>query len=104
MNRTLLRLSIPFKEPFTTSSGVGWVGSSSEPSPAASSLAAAWFVGVTPQLAGASFVADPDNPGDAPGDGRSPQPINMVALTIHDALAGQPVMGFTPPSAGIAGK
>ena len=68
------------------------------------STTAAWFVGVTPQLAGASFVADPDNPGDAPGDGRSPQPINMVALTIHDALAGQPVMGFTPPSAGIAGK
>jgi membrane peptidoglycan carboxypeptidase len=68
------------------------------------STTAAWFVGFVPQLAGASFVADPDNPNDAPGDGRSNQPIDQVALTIHDALAGQPVVPFAPPPASIVGK
>ena len=32
---------------------------------------AAWFVGFTPQLAAASFIADPDNPFHAVGDGNS---------------------------------
>ena len=29
---------------------------------------AAWFVGFTPQLAAASFIADPDNPFNVVGD------------------------------------
>jgi membrane peptidoglycan carboxypeptidase len=68
------------------------------------STRAAWFAGYTPQLAGASFVADPDNPNDAPGDGQSNKPIDMVTLTIHDALAGQPVAGFTPPPGYLVGR
>jgi membrane peptidoglycan carboxypeptidase len=68
------------------------------------STRAAWFAGFTPQLSGASFVADPDNPNDAPGDGQSNKPIDAVTLTIHDALTGRPVVGFTPPPAYIVGS
>ena len=32
---------------------------------------AAWFVGFTPELAAASFIADPDNPFHVVGDGNS---------------------------------
>jgi membrane peptidoglycan carboxypeptidase len=64
---------------------------------------AAWFIGMTPQLAGASFVADPDNPFDVAGDGQSNKPIDAVTLTIRDALAGQPVKDFQAPSAAIVG-
>jgi membrane peptidoglycan carboxypeptidase len=62
---------------------------------------AAWFVGFTPELAGASFVADPDNPFHGVGDGYYNDPIEVVALTIRDALAGKPVRHFTPPPASI---
>lgn len=61
----------------------------------------AWFVGVTPQLAGASFVADPDNPFDLAGDWQSNKPIDAVALTIHDALEGVPAVDFKPPPANV---
>jgi membrane peptidoglycan carboxypeptidase len=64
---------------------------------------AAWFVGMTPQLAGASFVADPDNPFDVAGDWQYNKPIDAVTLTIRDALAGQPVKDFAAPSAAIVG-
>jgi membrane peptidoglycan carboxypeptidase len=67
------------------------------------STRAAWFVGVTPQLAGASFIADPDEPSDAVGDAQSEKPVDTVALTIHDALAGVPVADFTPPPPNIVG-
>ncbi|GAA5182826.1 transglycosylase/D,D-transpeptidase PonA2 [Rugosimonospora acidiphila] len=67
------------------------------------STRAAWFAGVTPQLAGASFVADPDEPSDAVGDAESEKPVDVVALTVHDALAGVPVVNFTPPPANIVG-
>jgi hypothetical protein len=52
-------------------------------------------------LAGASFVADPDNPFHGVGDGYYNDPIEVVALTIRDALAGKPVRHFTPPPASI---
>jgi membrane peptidoglycan carboxypeptidase len=65
---------------------------------------AAWFVGFTPQLAGASFVADPDNPFDVAGDGQSNKPIDAVTLTIRDALAGVPLRDFTAPSTAVVGK
>ncbi len=58
---------------------------------------AAWFIGFTPQLAGASFVADPDNPFDVAGDGQYNKPIDAVTLTIKDALQGVPFAYFTPP-------
>jgi membrane peptidoglycan carboxypeptidase len=61
----------------------------------------AWFIGFTPELAGASFVADPDNPRNAVGDRFYNDPIEVVAHTIRDALAGKPVRHFTPPPASI---
>jgi membrane peptidoglycan carboxypeptidase len=67
------------------------------------STRAAWFAGITPQLAGASFIADPDSPANAVGDAQSEKPVDTVALTIHDALAGVPAVNFTPPPPNIVG-
>jgi membrane peptidoglycan carboxypeptidase len=64
---------------------------------------AAWFVGYTPQLAAASFVADPDNPFNAATDAQYNKPINAVTLTIRDGLKGVPVLGFPAPPASIVG-
>ncbi|MEU4568293.1 transglycosylase domain-containing protein [Micromonospora sp. NPDC023956] len=61
------------------------------------STRAAWFVGYTPELAAASFIADPDNPFNAVGDGQSQKPVDAVAKTLRDALKGQPTRQFTPP-------
>jgi membrane peptidoglycan carboxypeptidase len=58
---------------------------------------AAWFVGFTPQLAGASFIADPDSPSHAVGDSQSQKPVNTVSELLRDGLAGQPIMDFTYP-------
>jgi membrane carboxypeptidase/penicillin-binding protein len=57
----------------------------------------AWFCGFTPQLAAAAFVADPDNPDDFVGSGRSRISKYTVAQTLRDALEGQPELTFTPP-------
>jgi membrane peptidoglycan carboxypeptidase len=57
----------------------------------------AWFVGYTPQLVAASFIADPDNPLHAVGPGNSPKPAASVAGFLRDGLAGQPVLNFTYP-------
>ncbi|WP_091607409.1 transglycosylase domain-containing protein [Micromonospora mirobrigensis] len=67
------------------------------------STRSAWFAGFTPELAAASFIADPDNPFNAVGDGQSQIPVNAVARTLRDALKGQPVRQFTPPSDQIVG-
>ncbi|RZU77726.1 membrane peptidoglycan carboxypeptidase [Micromonospora kangleipakensis] len=67
------------------------------------STRSAWFVGYTPELAAASFIADPDNPFNAVGDGQSQVPIGAVAETLRDALKGQPTRQFTPPSDQIVG-
>jgi membrane peptidoglycan carboxypeptidase len=58
---------------------------------------AAWFVGFTPELAVASFVADPDNPFHEVGDWNSWKPIESVSQTLRDALKGRPVRHFRPP-------
>jgi membrane carboxypeptidase/penicillin-binding protein len=58
----------------------------------------AWFVGYTPELAAASFLADPDNPFNAVGEGQSNKPIHTVSRTLHDVLKDQPVRQFAPPS------
>jgi membrane peptidoglycan carboxypeptidase len=65
---------------------------------------AAWFVGFTPELAGASFLADPDNPFNAVGDGNYNVPLEAVAYTLKDALKGQPIRNFTPPTSAVTGK
>ena len=62
----------------------------------------AWFVGITPGLAAASFIADPDNPFHFAGDGNSNKPINAVSGLFKLGLAGTPVLNFNPPSARTA--
>jgi membrane peptidoglycan carboxypeptidase len=62
------------------------------------STEAAWFIGITPDLAAASFIADPDSTRHYAGDGNSELPVDAVAQTIRQGLAGTPVHGFTPPT------
>jgi membrane peptidoglycan carboxypeptidase len=57
----------------------------------------AWFVGFTPQLAAAGFVADPDNPRNVVGTSRGTISKFTVAQTLRDALEGQPKEKFTSP-------
>ncbi|WP_239163394.1 transglycosylase domain-containing protein [Paractinoplanes rishiriensis] len=59
---------------------------------------AAWFCGFTPQMAAAAFVADPDDPTNHVGSGRSTMSKMTVAQTLRDALDGEPKRKFTPPS------
>jgi len=58
---------------------------------------AAWFVGITPGLAAASFIADPDNTFHYAGDGNSWKPIQTVSGVLRRGLEGTPVLYFTPP-------
>jgi membrane peptidoglycan carboxypeptidase len=58
---------------------------------------AAWFIGYTPELAAASFVADPDNPFNGVGDGNAWKPITSVAETLRDGLKDRPIRDFRPP-------
>src|SRR5262249_28623388 len=62
----------------------------------------AWFVGITPGLAAASFIADPDNPFHYAGDGNSSLPINAVSGLLKRGLAPVPVRDFTRPTTAIA--
>jgi membrane peptidoglycan carboxypeptidase len=62
----------------------------------------AWFCGITPGLAAASFIADPDNPFHFAGDGNSNKPINAVTGLFRVGLAGTPILNFSPPSAHTA--
>jgi membrane peptidoglycan carboxypeptidase len=62
----------------------------------------AWFCGFTPQLAAAAFVADPDDPNDFVGSGRSTISKYTVAETLRDALKGQPKLKFNAPTKSIA--
>ena len=64
----------------------------------------AWFVGNTPELAAAAFVADPDNPFNAVGDGQAQKPIDAVANALKEALKDKPVRKFIPPSDAIVGS
>jgi membrane peptidoglycan carboxypeptidase len=63
---------------------------------------AAWFVGMTPGLAAASFIADPDSPFHVAGDGNSWKPIQAVSEVLRRGLAGTEVRRFTPPSPSTA--
>jgi membrane peptidoglycan carboxypeptidase len=62
----------------------------------------AWFVGITPELAAASFIADPDNPFHFAGDGNSNKPIDSVSGLFRRGLAGTPTQFFKPPTAATA--
>jgi membrane peptidoglycan carboxypeptidase len=59
---------------------------------------AAWFVGIAPALAVASFIADPDNPFHAVGGGNHWKPIQTAAETMRDGLANTPVRDFVAPT------
>ncbi len=59
---------------------------------------AAWFVGMTPSLAAASFIADPDNPYHVAGDGNAHKPIQAVSEVLRRGLQGTEVERFTPPT------
>ncbi len=65
---------------------------------------AAWFVGFTPDLAVASFMADPDNPFHGVGGGNAWKPIEAASRTLKEALKDQPIAYFTAPEGSIIGK
>jgi membrane peptidoglycan carboxypeptidase len=56
----------------------------------------AWFVGYTPELAAAGFLADPDDPLATVGDNTETSRM-AVAQTLRNALTGTPVHYFKPP-------
>ncbi len=62
----------------------------------------AWFVGMTPGLTAASFIADPDNPFHVAGDGNSWKPIQTVSGLLRRGLAGTEVRYFTAPTSETA--
>jgi membrane peptidoglycan carboxypeptidase len=64
----------------------------------------AWFVGFTPDLAAASFVADPDNPFHVAGDGNAPLTNNAVAGLLKQGLEGVPIHDFTAPQPSTASR
>lgn len=65
---------------------------------------AVWFIGLTPGLTAAGFIADPDNPFHLVDAGDRTKPRDAVAQMLRDALANTPVIGFTPPSPQIVGR
>jgi membrane peptidoglycan carboxypeptidase len=63
---------------------------------------AAWFVGMTRQLAGAAFMADPDyRLTDVSEDGTT-KPTSVVAYTLRDFMKGKKPIPFGVPSTKIA--
>jgi membrane peptidoglycan carboxypeptidase len=58
----------------------------------------AWFVGMTPALTIAGFIADPDNPFHLVTAAGHSKPRDAVAETLRDALAGTAYRAFTPPA------
>jgi membrane peptidoglycan carboxypeptidase len=63
---------------------------------------AAWFVGISPSLSVASFIADPDNPLHAVGAANHNKPILSAAETLRDGLANLSVREFAAPAATTA--
>jgi membrane peptidoglycan carboxypeptidase len=63
----------------------------------------AWFIGFTPQLIGAAFVANPDKPTDVAGGSRHDWPMTVVPAVMHEAMVGKPVRYFTPPPSSVVG-
>ena len=63
----------------------------------------AWFIGMTPALTIAGFIADPDNPFHLVTAAGHSKPRDSVAETLRDALAGTAYRDFTPPPPTITG-
>jgi membrane peptidoglycan carboxypeptidase len=62
----------------------------------------AWFVGMTPALTIAGFIADPDNPFHLVTAAGHSKPRDSVAETLRDALVATPYRAFIPPSSQTA--
>ncbi|MGH8878268.1 MAG: transglycosylase domain-containing protein, partial [Stackebrandtia sp.] len=58
----------------------------------------AWFAGYTPNLAVASFAADPDDPTNLLPGGMSAMPINVSADVLGTGWSADPQGEFTPPT------
>ncbi len=65
---------------------------------------AIWFIGMTPGLTAAAFIADPDNPFHRVAADDRTKPRDSVAYLMRDALSGTPAVGFTAPSPQLVGK
>jgi membrane peptidoglycan carboxypeptidase len=65
---------------------------------------AIWFIGMTPGLTAAGFIADPDNPFHTVAAEDRVKPRESVAYLLRDALMGTPAVGFTAPSTQLVGK
>ena len=64
---------------------------------------AVWFVGMTPTLTAAGFIADPDNPFHTVPAGSRTKPRESVALMMRD-VAGRHAGGRVhPPSPAMVG-
>jgi membrane peptidoglycan carboxypeptidase len=63
---------------------------------------AAWFVGISPALAVASFIADPDNPRHPVGAANHWKPIRSAAEALRDGLANLPPRDFAAPTTDTA--
>jgi membrane peptidoglycan carboxypeptidase len=61
---------------------------------------AGWFIGFTPNLAAASFIANPDKYNDTVPD--SHLPVQIVRNTLETALHGVPVKNFVKPVSKLA--
>jgi membrane peptidoglycan carboxypeptidase len=65
---------------------------------------AIWFIGMTPGLTAAAFIADPDNPFHTVVSEDRAKPRESVAYLLRDALTGTPALGFAAPSPQMVGK
>ncbi|GAB4008906.1 hypothetical protein GCM10029992_66560 [Glycomyces albus] len=57
-----------------------------------------WFLGYTPQMTVGAFMADPDYIFNAVGSSNSTVSKETVGTILSEALEGEPVENFTPPS------
>jgi membrane peptidoglycan carboxypeptidase len=64
--------------------------------------ASLWFVGFTPQLAGASFVVKPESPTTGSGPSDDATANKLFTRAMRDALDGTPVENFVKPPIGLA--
>jgi membrane peptidoglycan carboxypeptidase len=65
---------------------------------------AVWFIGMTPRLSVAGFIADPDNPFHVVGPANRTEPRDAAAAMLRDSLAGTPMVGFIPPASHLVGN
>ncbi|HZE38220.1 MAG TPA: transglycosylase domain-containing protein [Stackebrandtia sp.] len=64
----------------------------------------AWFAGFTPNLAVASFMADPDDPSNYVPGGSTNLPVNLSADILGAGWRADPSGEFTPPSSDLVGN